>query len=64
MPRKPTAEGVKVWVIVVSVLMTFILVGLMVLIAVWMKRRLDLVPRFGYKKQDDDMSPLESAAEL
>lgn len=64
MPSKPTAEGVKVWVIVVSVLMTLILGGLMVLIAVWMKRRLDLVSRFGYKKQDDDMSPLEPAAEL
>ena len=63
MPSKPI-EGVKVWVIVVSVLMALIIVGLILLIAIWMKWRLNRVPRFGYRKQDDDTSPLELAAEL
>lgn len=63
MPSKPI-EGVKVWVIVVSVLMALIIVGLIVLIAIWMKWRWHRIPRFGYKKHEEDMAPLETAAEL
>jgi len=62
-PSKAT-KGVKVWAIVVSVVVALIIVGLIVLAAIWMKWRWNRVPRFGYKKQEDDMAPLEAAAEL
>ena len=62
-PSKPT-EGVKKWVIVVSVVVALIIVGLIVVVAICMKWRLNLVPRFGYKRQEEDMSPLETAADL
>lgn len=57
-------KPLKVWPIVVSLVVALIIVSLIVLAAIWMKWRLNRVPRFGYKKQDDDMAPLETAAEL
>jgi len=48
----------------VSVVVALIIVGLIVLAAIWMKWRWNGVPRLGYKKQEDDMAPLETAAEL
>lgn len=59
-----TTKSVKVWPIVVSVVVVLIIVSLIVLAAIWMKWRWNRVPGFGYKKQDDDMAPLETAAEL
>jgi len=59
-----TTEGVKVWPIAVSVVVTLIFVGLIVLGAICMKWRRNRVPRFGYKKQQEDMAPLETSAEL
>ena len=52
------------WAIVVPVVVSLIIVGLIVLAAIWKEWRWNRVPRFGYKKQEDDMAPLETAAEL
>ena len=59
------ATGVKVWPIAVSVVVAVIIVVLIVLMAIWMKWRWNRgIPRFGYKKHEDDMAPLETSMEL
>jgi len=62
-PSKPT-EAVKVRVIVVSVGVALISVGFVVLVAICLKRRLNYVLRFAYRKLEVDMSLLETAADL
>ena len=63
-PSKAT-EDVKVWPIAVSVVAALVVVVLIVLTAIWVKRRWNRIPRFGYKKhEDDDMAPLETSMEL
>jgi len=62
-PTKPT-EAVKVWAIVVSVVVTLIILGIIALVAICLKRRLNHGLGFAYRKQEEDMSPLETAADL
>ena len=67
---KPTDEApskgpksAKVWVIVVAVLVAVIIVGLILLGAICYKLR-RRVPSLGYKKQQDDTTPLETEVDL
>ena len=48
----------------VSAVVPLITVGLIALAAICLKGRLNRVPRFGYRKQEEDMSPLETEADL
>ena len=68
--EKPTDEApskgpksAKVWVIVVAVLVAVIIVGLILLGAICYKLR-RRVPSLGYKKQQDDTTPLETEVDL
>jgi len=63
-PSKPTETSVKVWVIVVAVVVPLIIVGIIVLVAICLKWRPNRVPKFGYRKQEEDMLPLETEADL
>ena len=61
--KGPAGKGTRVWVIVVAVLVALILVGLILLGAICFKLR-RRAPGAGYKKQEDDMAPLEMSVDL
>lgn len=59
----PKPKGPKVWIIAVAVVVSLVIVGLIVGGAIWWKWRHVPSPS-GYKKQQDDMAPLEGEMDI